>query len=893
MSVLSDAEMDVLLGGAPGAPLTVAQADAPSLLSDAEMDALAQRGLVQQPMSATEAALRLGYKHLTFGTAPGASRTKEEQAAREHPYVDVASAVPAVLAQTMALGPVAAAGRAVQGAGLVARAARGAGAALEATMLPNLEARGVLGASGQGAKLGAVYSGLEATGSDLTNPDKSWGDTARDVGVSTALGGVGGAGLGAAGHGASRLLGAALNRTVPELRGVLDAARAPETQGARDIMRQLGYDRYSLDDLRTVRAALDDPAQAHRFDNLNLIEALETKPLTATASGELKPEVRVSPNLRDYAQDAASTGGQGRQQAVDRFASRKNEMSARIQGEIDALTTGQNPAPAAADLPQLIDRRFGSGAREADAGAIADAKAGLTERYNRLRKKPIVTTEDLGQLQAVPEFQAALDYAAKNDMIRNTRQDFPGLWSKGDLQKTIVTLSPDNIVDIHHALVLASKSPITGATPETVMAGKLKQFFSGWAEDQFRGYGTLNKDYAAFKRVMEATEHGSKLSIAGGSAVDRDALVFFNKATGDLNRFAQQTAQQTALYDAALQRYQAGARGTAPAVTKLNRAIRLQEQQANILEEFRKAVGQSWREQVERSTDTNASMLIRQATTAAGQGRIVRVLGDREGRAFVDDLLSMEARRLAKGAPLNAPETHESMRFFDRMATEGRVRVMDAFRAERGQAIKDALTQASSTNAAGVNAIVDKLLTEAGKAHIERLWGPVEGRKFIEQLYNKQMQAGFSKTLFGGPDTAYKLARNKKSDALMNAVHGVMHLRPIQTMQALGEIGSAAFKQRRADQANALLSAQGPDAIRPIIDAMIAGESVVRSGQPFVRNPVLRSIGGQGAIPMEHAREKPRRTGNPLLDLQQTGLQHGGAQARRPAPPPPSQRANQ
>ncbi len=126
------------------------------------------------------------------------------------------------------------------------------------------------------------------------------------------------------------------------------------------------------------------------------------------------------------------------------------------------------------------------------------------------------------------------------------------------------------------------------------------------------------------------------------------------------------------------------------------------------------------------------------------------------------------------------------------------------------------------------------------------MFGPDQGRQLIEALYNKQAQAGFSKTLFGGPDTAYKMARNRKTDALMDAVHGVFHLRPMQTMRALGEMGSAAYKQRRADQGNLLLSQQGPENLTRILDAILAQNQLRTSGMPYFRNPALRSLGAVG-----------------------------------------------
>jgi hypothetical protein len=675
-----------------------------------------------------------------------------------------------------------------------------------------------------------------------------------------------------------------MNRYLPELQAALNASKSPEGQGARDIMRQLGYDKYSLDDLKAVRDAMNDPAQAHRFADLNLIEALESQPVAPTATGELKPGVRVSPNLRDYAQDVANTGGQGRQDAIEAFARRRSEMASKIQADIDAVTASQNPAPAVEDLPKIIDNSFGSGQRDADAQSLADAKAALDKRFAALRNKPLLYTNELGEVyRQSPVFQKAVANAAESDAVAKAMaakgapsqaggltQWMQGLTSapaaEGEGSAALAAkltsaltgkpprpgaagpesaqlqqiLSPSNILDIHHQLVLASKPRVGGDPAEQMKAIQLKNWFAGWVERQFKGYKNLNNDYSVFKSRMDATEHGGNLSIAGGGPKDKAALQFLQEATSARDTAFQDLQAKTAAYDRAMEKFRTGANKRQPAATDLNNALTRAEGHQGVINEFRKSLGENWKEQLARSTNTDN--LVRLATTREGQRRLTMVLGSEGGPAFIDNLLSIAAKNAAEAAPLNIAANHPSAQFYGRMLAEGRQGPADAYRRAFGDKIVNALSQTSGVNAASTNAIVDKLLTQAGKQHILDLWGPDQGTRLIEQLYNKQLQGGYSKTLYGGPDTAYKLARNKKMDSLMDAVHGILHLRPLQTVKSLHEMASASLKQARADQANTLLSRQGPQEVGPIIDAMLSGQQLQQTGQ-VVRNPLLRALG--------------------------------------------------
>lgn len=633
--------------------------------------------------------------------------------------------------------PMAAAAILPTGVGQAAAAGRGAQLAgrafnlLRSAFLPseiNTVGQGAL----QGAKLGATYGALSGSG----HADVDENDTAASAllkrATGAAKGSVTGAAIGAP-LGGTLTAGANLaGRVIPALRDVFTASSTPELQGIRDVLRQMGYDNYSVADLARLRADLADPAQAPRFANLNLIEALESRPLQpAPNTGELQMPVKVSPNLRDHAQDMANIGGAGRADAVESFATRRNEMNGNIQRDIDT--------------------HFGTGNAQADEAALQAQKEALSRRYDRIRAKPLQSIEDLGTAaQQIPEFDTALKYAAKNDFIRmmtegNASAEWTKPWSSGDLGKTIQTLSPDNILDIHHALVLGSKPPIGGPTAESVMYSKMKNWFSDWVDNQFRGHENLRRDYQMFKRTMEADEMGGNLPINTGGA-DHPSLVFLDKSQSQLAA-AQRTLDAATQRNLAGQmRYQYGRQKNPPKMTAVNDAQTQVDQAQGVIDSFRKAWGERWKQELNSSVG-------------------------------------------------------------------------------------------------GPNPIVGKGLTPEAKSRALRVLGPDRGQAFIQSLYNKKQQTDWSKTLFGGPDTAYKLARNQKSASLWDAIANASHGKFGSAWSNLRDMASARHLQARADQGNALMSRQGPAEVTNVIDNVMS-----RMGDAQrVSNPLtslgLRTVG--------------------------------------------------
>ena len=795
-----------------------------------------------------------------FDDKLGMDKEKREASRKANPWTHFMGEMAGTVVPMVGSGGV---GAAVKGPSLLARGARGAAS----LMTPATEIRNVGQSVVQGAKLGSVYGGLSGAGhADVKEDDtlgEALGKRAIGAGIGATTGAALGAPLGAATHGASRLVGSVLNRTMPELKDVMTAASTPELQGIRDVVRQAGYDKYTMADFAALRERLRDPAQRHLYEGLNLIEALETRPLQAIPiTGELKPPIAVSPNLSGMAQDFANTGGAGAQQAKEAFATRKSEMASKIAGDIDRLAGDPQAAALAAQfgkpaigrraadiesLPKLVDDTFGVAIAD-DAAALAATANKFNTRYKRLKDGPLQLAgpEITRVAQTVPEIQQALQYASRNDMLRlaETGAEWQTGWANQKIGEGIQTLSPTNILDMHHFFSVASKPPITGATPETVMMGRWKDWFSKWVDSRLKGHEALRAEYTVFKRTMEAPEMAAKLPLTGGP-LNSEPINFLRDALRNQMKAAKEAERYERLNAPRHERWQRGEIKKAPSLTEFNNAAAEAEAWGGVVERFRKTWGEKLKQEIGGSQ--NPERLVKQLLTPEGQKRIMLVAGEREGPKFINELMTIEARSQGRALSLKGGgDDAMPLRFFDRAAREGNTDVVDAFRVAWGDRIKNEL----AANSENPGAIVRGLLTQEGKERILKIFGPREGREFIEALYNKQQQLGLSQRLYGGPDTAYKLARNKKSDALMDAVHGVFTLRPGQVMTGVRDMGSAAYKQRRADQGNQLLSQQGPDDVAKVIDAILARYQLARTGQPYVLNPALRALGpATGALP--------------------------------------------
>ncbi len=837
-------------------------------LSDADMDAASPHGY----MPSGEAAARLFYKHLTFGTQPFADRAKAEQAAAEHPILDIGTGAGAMLAQTAALGPIAAYAKGVQGAGMLANAARGAGSAIQYTMLPNLGARTALTAARTGAKLAGNYSALEALGTGATDPNKTLSDVAKDIGKAYAIGTGEGAVLGMGAHGVSRLAGKVATNMFPALKDVREAAAHPDAMGARDVANAAGENDFTLQDFQNLRNRVADPANATQYKDLNLMEAMQSGDLVQTGpTGELKPQIHTMPDVAAIAQDAANMQSAGQHKATQAFASRKNQMAGAIQEDINRLfpmtpaeatarATG-NPIPVPNNtqlVPDLVDTSFGTGNKLADDAATEAQKAAFRRRYGRIGGTELKGIEDLGKAaQTVPELNKAINYAAQRDMTRlvtegGANAEWRQPWSARDLGSTIKTLSADNILDIHHSLVMQSKVPFgSPVTPEMMSAKDMKTFFSAWADRALRGHEKLRQDYAMFKRAMEATEQGANTPLQTGGS-DHIGVQFLQKALDDRGQAVTKVQNLLNRYtrnygDAANPITSSGdARLTKSTANTLRVAEQRLDQHQSIVDAWRKAWAQrNFTDPIAAGQDANK--IVHNALTPEGMRRIRMSLPPNDAEAFINHLYNIEARNQGASLGLNSGDADNTARLFhDKMTNEGRDEALTHFAAGWGDRIQRELN--ARTDGAGVNNVVDRLLTPEGKARILRYLGNDNGTEFIKALYNKDLQGQLSQRLWGNSNTAYKLARQNKGAAGASAIYNLMpwHFHPLEAARALRELGSAAYMERRGSQINSLLSGQGRDEILGAIDAILANEQRRNLAHPIVRNPFLRWSGPLG-----------------------------------------------
>lgn len=646
MSLSDDQIRHMLSGGvvapapqaAPPAAPQIAQAAPPAAagdsgidirtLSDAQIRAMMAGQVIpkaDETMSWPEAAARSFYKHLTFGTEPFADKKLSETAAREHPYVDMAAGIPAVIAQTMALGPIAGAAKGVQGASMLAKAARGAGTAIETAMLPNMEARGLMEVTRTGAKLGGNTSALEALGSGLTNPDKTLGETAKDTALSYGIGTVAGAGLGAGTYGLTKAAGAVANRTMPHLSEALEASRTPEGQAIREIIKRAGWDGVDMNQFARLKADLDravagDTRLAAKFQDLNLLEALKAGELKTLPTGELKPGVVTTRNLDDLAKHWANTEGRGQNIAADAFANRKNEMSSRMQAD--------------------IDQSFGSGNRAADEAVNAANKKAAAKPYQKLRDSNELLSVDnlkIGTLQQqFPEFAAAMEYAGKQDAVRNFGSGWQSSWSKGKLSDTVVTMSPSNLLDIHHYLVMQAKPKVGGDPASEMMYGNLKRLFSGVVDDALKGHKGAREGWSNIRRVMEAADMASDLPIGGGGP-NHPSMVWLRQQVSKLREAENDVLKaQTRLALAARDGEPSSAINTYRG--QVTKAQNEAASHRDVVEEFQKLRGEKYKNELQARGENGPAQLTRQLTTEAEKKRILEQLGPERGKAFIEAL---------------------------------------------------------------------------------------------------------------------------------------------------------------------------------------------------------------------------------------------------------------
>lgn len=770
--------MAITVNGPNGVSINFPDGTPSDVINQAMQQATGLKSEAAPKTGVLEAIGRAAVDTGSFGFANALQDRERMKAARaEHPIASFAGDVLGVL-PTLALGPAAGAARAAQAAGNLSRVGNVGAKAVqvaEAALMPNLGARTAVQAGTTAAKVGVAQGALHGLGDSVTNPDASWTDVPLQMGKEAAVGGLGGMVIGPAVHGVGKVVGAVANRALPGLKDTQRVASEWDSQGARDVIRHANYDGVDLSDqlrrmtvpgsaatteaearqiaarvlagedaaavaqrmgkpLAEVQRVVEaEQAIRNRYDNLNLMEAVkqgDLRPLPHT--GELRPDVVTTRNTDQLARWAANTEGRGQNEAAHAFAARKDEMGALMQRD--------------------IDRAFESGNREADAAGLDAIQAAIGKRYDRLRNKaPNIDVVAMGGLERHPVMKKALDEAALNDLVRNPGQGLVRWQAADGSTRTdgLQTLTPANILDIHRILAANARSAFTEPA-EARMAGLLKQHFTTFVDGVYSKHKALRTDFANFKAVQEAADHGVDLAQLGRIAPP-ETVKYLRTSQGivdTMSRRIEQLTQQIATEQAVPN---VNPRRIAYLRGQVNRAQNALDVHADRLDEIKKSFGYALKQQIAMAPDPNA--LTRRMLTQEGKSRILSVLGQNDGQAF------------------------------------------------------------------------------------------------IAALYNKRTQQELGNKLYGNSDTAFKMQKNDTMDALNNVVMGLMHLRPTTVVQGLGDLASNAYRQRRADQVNDMMSRQGVDEVRRILESLVARQSLTQTAQPYVRNPALiasPAVGAQG-----------------------------------------------
>jgi hypothetical protein len=533
-------------------------------------------------------------------------------------------------------------------------------------------------------------------------------------------------------------------------------------------------------------------------------------------------------------------------------------------------------------MPGLIDAAFGSGDPAAAEAAMAARGKTLGKRYDALRERPVTVSQPIDVKSLPAPFQQAVLYAQGSDVMRSLGSparvprppktdigtalqnalevpveprppiNYPntpnaeltlGTLLSRNPQGQLQMLTPANILDIHHSLVMQAKPSVGGDPNAQRLAVQLKNWFSAWADQQLKGHEALRADYMRFKQMMEAQELAANLPINTGGA-NHPAMKFLAGLDKQRQAAMTEAERQYGLMEGAAGRYKAQARTTLP--TEYNARIDAALKRADDVDEVRQAFSRAWgeslKDQLGRTGDPNT--IVGPALSPNGQARILTVLGPEEGQQFINSLAVYEARNQGAALGLKAGGGDSAaMAFFTRAVQNGQTDVANTFRRAWGDRIRDELGKA--TTPAQVNSVVNALLSPEGKRRILTILGEDRGRMFIEALYNKQQAAKFGNTLYGNSNTAYKLARQQKASYLTNAIGSLMpwQFHPTEFLKNMRGLAQSAYAQRRADQGNALLSRQGPEDVGAVLDTILARRQLRTTGYPYLATPGIYAAG--------------------------------------------------
>lgn len=148
--------------------------------------------------------------------------------------------------------------------------------------------------------------------------------------------------------------------------------------------------------------------------------------------------------------------------------------------------------------------------------------------------------------------------------------------------------------------------------------------------------------------------------------------------------------------------------------------------------------------------------------------------------------------------------------------------VVDELRKSFGEAVKDRVADARFGRAAPVNDIVTDLLSQNQQKLLQEMLGPEQGREFIQTLFGYNTRKELGETLYGGPDTAYKLQRAEGRrpvyDVAAHVVTGKWGSIPSDVAHAV----STTYKQNANDQINRMMAEQGVDAVRSMLKTYVS-----------------------------------------------------------------------
>lgn len=375
------------------------------------------------------------------------------------------------------------------------------------------------------------------------------------------------------------------------------------------------------------RMRAQNVTRAHVDDIANQPDALATRDrivnpqnVVARQTIEMRPEVRTATNLERVAKDAARMDGPGADVARDAFLTRKDNM-------------GQN-------LADSLENVMGATDRTGDATAQTARKAAASEAYNQAADRaPSFNIPTFGGLERDPLFGKALQASAIEDF-----RPGEGLhrWQAAD--GTAATdgqqgMGARQLIRINSFLDKAMRNATDPA--EAYHAQRVKQYFQGFTDTLFADHPDLRGSWSHLMRLDEATEAGSKLPAAGGGR-NHDSMAFLERAQQNVAETERAVRQETARYNAANTRFQAGAIRNAPSRATLNAALEQTQQSASVLREFQAAFGENMAEAIHRAPNGNPTPILNQLLTSEGKARLINILGRENATQAINYLYNMK-----------------------------------------------------------------------------------------------------------------------------------------------------------------------------------------------------------------------------------------------------------